>query len=259
MPKKITIVTASLLLALIAIIARTHHIFAQVTSDDIAVTIPVTVKTEGGDIICLEKAGYDPCTHTYDPNLVGVNTASPAAVFDNQSMQNKQFMVNKGKAVVRVSSENGSIKSGDFITTSKVAGVGQLADRNGMILGTALDSYSSNDKTAVGTIPVSISIHSVATLSDARENLLSTIGQVLSAPTLTPLASLRYVLSFTIAAVAFVLGFVYFGRVTKAGVEAIGRNPMAGKMIEITVGLHILLTIAIVLTGLVIAYIILVL
>ncbi len=246
-----------LVLALVGVSSRVAH--AQVTSADIAVTIPITEPSHDGDIICLEKQGYVPCTHTYDPNMFGVTTASPAAVFDNESMENKKFVVNKGKTLIRVSTQNGPIKYGDFITTSKVPGVGQRADRNGFIVGTSLDSYEETDPQKVGTIPVSISIHAVATLSDARDNLLQTISQALSAPTLTPLASLRYVLAFTIATVAFILGFIYFGRVTKAGVEAIGRNPLAGRMIEITVGLHILLTIAIVLTGLVIAYIILVL
>lgn len=231
---------------------------AQVTSADIAITIPVTIENHDGDIICLERAGYIPCNHAYDANMFGVLTASPAAVFDNISMESRKFVVTKGRTLLRVSTINGAIKKGDFITSSKMAGVGQLADRNGFIIGTSLDSYEASDPKSVGTIPVSISIHAVVTLSDARDNLLQTVSQALSAPTLTPLASLRYVLAFIIAAFAFVLGFIYFGRVTKAGVEAIGRNPLAGKMIEITVGLHILLTIGIVLGGLLIAYIILV-
>lgn len=232
---------------------------AQVTSSDIATTIPIAGKVQSGDIICLEKAGYLPCTHTYDPNMFGVVTASPAAVFDNKTLENKKFVVDKGKTIVRVSTQNGPIKKGDFVTSSKVAGVGQLADHNGIILGSALDSYEATNKAEVGEIPVSLSIRSVVNLSDARENLLQTVSQALSSPTLTPLASLRYLLAFLIATIAFILGFIYFGRVTKAGVEAIGRNPLAGKMIEVSVGLHILLTIGIVLGGLLIAYLILIL
>jgi F0F1-type ATP synthase membrane subunit c/vacuolar-type H+-ATPase subunit K len=59
--------------------------------------------------------------------------------------------------------------------------------------------------------------------------------------------------------VAFTLGLVYFGRIARAGVEAMGRNPMAKRMIQLSVLLHVVLTIIIVLTGLGIAYLILIL
>jgi F0F1-type ATP synthase membrane subunit c/vacuolar-type H+-ATPase subunit K len=73
------------------------------------------------------------------------------------------------------------------------------------------------------------------------------------------LASLRYLLAFLIAIIAFVLGFIYFGRVVRVGIEAIGRNPLARRMIQITMLFNILITIVIVLAGLLIAYLILVL
>ena len=57
----------------------------------------------------------------------------------------------------------------------------------------------------------------------------------------------------------FGLGFIYFGRIAKAGVEAIGRNPLASRTITSGLVLHILLTIVIVGAGLGIGYLILVL
>lgn len=255
----IFLVAATLELLSLAVPTLIPQAQAQITSSDLSTSISTNGDVQDGDIICLKKTGYIPCANPYDQDILGVATASPAADFDNASLEKKVFLANNGKTIVRVSTENGPIKAGDFVTSSKTPGVGQLVTHNGQIIGRALQDYDSSDTKAIGTIPVSVSPHTITTLSDARENLLATISQALSAPTLTPLASLRYVLAFTIATIAFILGFMYFGRVTKAGVEAIGRNPMAGRLIEATVGLHILLTLAIVGGGLVIAYIILVL
>src|SRR5258708_29386787 len=144
---------------------------AQVTTSDMAITLPMTTGQDG-DIVCLDKTGYIPCVRPYDSTIVGVITATPAAVFDNESLTDKRFVVDKSKAVVRVSTQNGPIHKGDFVTSSAVAGVGQLANRNGFILGIALDTYDSTDKQAVSQLPVSLSIHSVTTISDARDNLL---------------------------------------------------------------------------------------
>jgi F0F1-type ATP synthase membrane subunit c/vacuolar-type H+-ATPase subunit K len=68
---------------------------------------------------------------------------------------------------------------------------------------------------------------------------------------------LRYLTAALMVILGFVLGFVYFGRIAKAGVEAIGRNPLSSKTIEFGLILHILLTIVIVGAGLGIGYLIL--
>jgi hypothetical protein len=73
-----------------------------------------------------------------------------------------------------------------------------------------------------------------------------------------PLESLRYLLAFIIAIVSFGLGFLYFGRVIKTGVEAIGRNPLASRTIQATIFVNIVITIVIVGTGLALAALILI-
>ncbi|MEK7604898.1 MAG: hypothetical protein AAB478_00020 [Patescibacteria group bacterium] len=59
-----------------------------------------------------------------------------------------------GRVTVKVSSENGNIQPGDYITTSSIQGVGMKSTKAGMILGRALGSYSNPDTNAVGTILV---------------------------------------------------------------------------------------------------------
>jgi F0F1-type ATP synthase membrane subunit c/vacuolar-type H+-ATPase subunit K len=229
----------------------------ELSATDIAFSIPVSVPVQEGDLICVEKEGFKPCTNIYDSALYGVVTASPAAFMGNTPTESSVLLVTKGKAFARVSTQNGKIAAGDLLTSSKVAGVGQKADRNGFVLGTALEAFDAEDPNATGTVATTISIHNATAFSDEKNNLLETIKQALASPTITPLASLRYVLAFTITLISFTLGFVYFGRVTKAGVEAVGRNPLASRMIQLTVMFQLILTAVIMLSGLVIAYLIL--
>jgi|SRR5579859_1204366 len=232
----------------------------QITSSDIALSVPIKEKTSEGDLICAESTGYQLCNIPYQTTLYGVVTTNPAVAIDNAvASSSSQLVVFRGKSLVKVSTQNGPIKIGDFITTSNSKGIGQKATQNGYVIGSALEAWDASDSKTIGTIAVSLNIFLTTSSQSTPKNLLYTIKQALASPTLTPLASLRYVLAFAIALISFTLGFIYFGRVAKSGVEAIGRNPLAGRTIELTVLLHILLTITIVFGGLVIAYIILVL
>jgi F-type H+-transporting ATPase subunit c len=62
--------------------------------------------------------------------------------------------------------------------------------------------------------------------------LIAVAKQSASAPFFEPLASLRYILATFVVILSFALGFIYFGRVAHAGVEAIGRNPEAASKIQ---------------------------
>lgn len=211
-----------------------------------------------GSIICSEKDGYALCTSEYSASMYGVSNDTPSLAVDTQAA-GTHLVTTSGNAKVRVTSEDGDIKVGDFITSSTTPGVGKLATRNGYVLGIAQEDYSSGDTAAVGEITVSISIHPTISASDNRTDLLSTFRQGLFSASISPLATLRYFLAAVMVVAGFVLGFIYFGRIAKAGVEAIGRNPLSSATIEAGLILHILLTIVIVGAGVGIAYMILVL
>ena len=109
------------------------------------------------------------------------------------------------------------------------------------------------------SVQIGAALHPAAGLSGPRGNLLQFLREGLAVPLLEPLDSLRYLLAILIIIIAFTLGLVYFGRVSRAGVEAVGRNPLASRVIQMNVLMNILLTIVIVLVGLGIAYLILIL
>lgn len=253
--KKAFILASSFLLVVASLAS------AQGGSSGIATYVVVIDKeAQDGDIVSSVTGGYKLSRTPYDPQMFGVITENPAVSFENVDLTNTRPIVSSGKVPVRVRTVNGNIKEGDLISSSKVSGVGQKATENGYVLGTALEGYESSNLNKVGKILVSLNIHpNVASTTTARSNLVDTFRLGLSAPILSPLASLRYILAAFVAGASFVLGFVYFGRVARSGVEALGRNPLAGKMIEVSVAFHVVLTIAIMLFGLAIAYLILIL
>ncbi len=234
--------------------------FAQITSSGIAVSAPVTDSgAQDGDIICTYPEGNVRCDLDYDPSMFGVISDNPAASIEDQDLTSPRLIVSSGIVTVRVSSINGNIAEGDFVTSSKTQGIGQKASRNGYVLGMAMENYESNDSSAIGRIQVMVNIHPAGGLSGPRGNLLQFIREGLAVPVFEPVESLRYILAALMVIISFTLGMIYFGRSSRTGIEAIGRNPLAKRVIQLTVVMNIVLTIVIVLVGLSISYLILIL
>ena len=189
-----------------------------------------------GDIICSDAKGYGLCQNEYDSSIYGVIDDNPTTAIEVGNLQNSHLVLSRGEINVRVTSVNGNIKTGDFVTSSKTSGVGELATKTGYVIGTALSAYSSNDKTAVGTIKVSINIHPRTDIAGTtRGNLIDLLRNGLAGLGVSPLSALRYILASIMVLISFGIGFIYFGRIAITGVEAIGRNPLAGIRIQTSV------------------------
>ncbi len=232
---------------------------AQVSSAGVAITLEVQGEDiSEGDIICKIDNGFRKCSEENNTEIYGVVVDNPAVALEEEEKDNTHLVLSNGKAAVRVSSQNGNINKGDLITTSSRPGIGVLALKNGYVLGQALEDYKSDNPDSINTIMIAINIHPAAGLSGAKSNLITALREGMTAPIFEPLDSLRYLLAALILLLSFVLGFAYFGRVSKTGIEAIGRNPLASRMIQLSVLMHILITIVIVLVGFGMAYIILI-
>ncbi len=227
---------------------------AQDLSSGLAVTRKVQGEVADGDIVCSDQDSLILCSGGYLTNIVGVVTLSPSILMDNLSLTGTAPVLSVGRGSVKVTVANGVIKKGDYITTSDKAGTGQKATKSGYVVGVAQQDLDTD-----GVIPVEIDVRLAVVDVNQRSNLLNTAKDALLAPYLSPVASLRYVLAAIAAAAAFILGFMYFGRVARSGVEAIGRNPLAGRLIQFSIILNLLLTLVIMGSGLAIAYLILVL
>ncbi|MBL7078033.1 hypothetical protein ISS42_00010 [Candidatus Shapirobacteria bacterium] len=242
----------------------TPGIFGQEEKISSGIAISILIrgeKVEDGDIVSSTSQGYVISAIPYDPAIYGVVVKNPAVSFETALSPNTYPVVNIGKVYARVSCLNGNIEEGDFITSSDIAGVGQKADQQGFMLGTALESYENSDPRAVKTILISLK-PSYNTAVEGRGrgiNLLSGIKMAASSPFLTPLTSLRYLFAVIVTAFSFLLGFLYYGKIAKTGIEALGRNPLAARTISAGIVFNVILTGVIIAAGLFLAYLILVL
>lgn len=224
-------------------------LLAQTSSSGVAVSVSLTdTQILDGSVICNSAV----CTKSYDPSVMGVYTESPAILLENTTLIDGKPVISSGKVYVRF---EGDIKKGDYVTTSDKPGVAIKATKNGYVLGTSLEDFDGPS----GKILVALGMRPAVLANGTTDNLWEALRQGLSSLYLTPIAALRYIAAMIIVIAAFVLGFAYFGRVARSGVEAVGRNPLAGRAIELTVILNIILTIIIMGSGLLLAYIILVL
>jgi hypothetical protein len=239
------------------------HVHAQDISSGLAITIPIAEKTiPNGALISQTTSGYQLTNIAYDPNMYGVAVENPAASLrlTTDTAANIHFVLTNGKAYVLVTDSNGPIKAGDFLTSSTTAGAAQKATAVGFVMGTAMEDYTASKSGQLGLISAAISFHyntSVASTGKST-NLITSLKSAASAPFLTPLTSLRYILAVVVTAVAFGCAFWFFGRFGKTGIEALGRNPLAAKTIAIGLIFNILLTIVILGSGLFLSYLILV-
>lgn len=231
-----------------------HNVLAQ--SDSYGLAVPL-VNIEGnvpsGSVICAEAQDYKLCDNIYDNSIIGISTNNPASSLQIDTLDNGPYLITSGIASVRVSNDNGPVLAGDLLTSSDQPGVAIKATQNGFVVGAAAEALDSEE----GNILVSINIHQTTAFAGSRNNLIELLRQGLTAAVLTPLEALRYLLAALVTIISFVLAFVYYGRISKTGVEAIGRNPLAKRSIQNSVMLHLVITVIICLVGFAMAYFIL--
>jgi hypothetical protein len=249
---------------LVLVVFFTPKTLAQTISNlsaGVAVSINIMdSNVKDGSIVASSTKGYKLSATAYDPTVVGVISDSPALDIQNTTRSpSTREMISSGNAYVLVSTSNGNIYKNDYIASSPTAGVGQKASVDGYIIGTALESYSNSNTKATGKIMVNVNPHYNTSFIQAKTNLVDSIKTAIGSPFLSPLTTLRYLLAAVIALLAFIMGFVYFGRVVKTGVEALGRNPLAERSILVGIVFNLITTIVIMGIGMAIAYLILVL
>lgn len=250
-------------IACVFVLVRSVSVFAVSDSADIssgvAISLPIQDKNvTDGDIVVSTEKGYFLAKNPYDPTIFGVVSLKSAVSFEKSSGI-FYTVISSGKVYTRVSTKNGEIKTGDFITSSETAGVGQRADSQGFILGTALEPYQNSKTQEVGRILVAVSprYNSAVSYGGKGVNLLLNLKSAASSPFLSPLTSLRYLSAVVITGSSFLFGFLYFGRFGKTGIEALGRNPYKGKIISFGIVVNLLVTVVFIGAGLFLAYLIL--
>ena len=213
-------------------------------SNGISVVLPVEAdRAEEGDIIRFADGQYSVSNQEYDSAIYGVIDSEAPIVVGGTGGRKEFPVLSSGIALVKVSSKNGRIMAGDKVTSSSVSGAGMKALQEGSTIGVALRDAQNDDPSKIERIQIALNIHSI---EPSRPLVAS------------PSKGLRYLLAFFVGGISVVVGFVYFGKIATKGVEAVGRNPLAARIIWLGVGIHLLLTVVIILSGVLIAYVILI-
>ncbi len=224
----------------------------------VSVTVPIDdPDATAGHIITLKNGVYILSFSAREPGIFGVITDDPIISINDRTLTNSKYVVTSGEVRVKVSGINGSIEEGDYLSASKISGVGQKAAGNGPVIGVALESYNPENLNDVGEISALLNITSSFVGERQEQDLIGLLRGGLQVPFVTPITSFRYILAALIALVSFFIGFSSFGRISINGIEALGRNPLAGKLIKSAIVLNFIFTFGIMAVGLAISYLIL--
>ncbi len=244
-------------------------VFAQIKSTDVTNTYNVAdPNLADGDIVVSTEKGLVAATAPYVNNLFGVMVKTPLIVY--RTVDNKGLPIARsGVAEVNVTTLNGPIKTGDYITSSGITGKGEKATQSGYVIGVALDNFSNqgsqlkyNGQTVnSGKVQVSLRIE-YAEINTSRSvvRLLEYFNAAFFRNIQDPekfILVIRYLAAAVVLLIGFLIGFATFSRAVLKGVEAIGRNPLARTSIQFSILLNIVLTIVTALLGILAAFIIL--
>lgn len=250
---------SKLLIAFLIFVSVVTPVFAQDFPLGISRYYPITGEINDGDVIAIVDGNYQRTNLTYQSDVIGVYVQNPSLEFRPNDIEDNKAVVSSGEALVNVVNINGPIKRGATLASSNIPGVAMLAKKKGNIIGTALESYDEADSEKVGKIRVSIYIE-----DNRSSNLALTeeegirIIDIFSASKLalyqSPSESFKYIVAAVVVIISFVFGFITFRKVAVKGVESIGRNPLASRMITIGILLNLVITVSIIVAGLVLAY-----
>lgn len=232
------------------------HAQLDETAFGVANYLPIKGKSKDGAIVSFTNGGYELSTQIYDPGVVGVISLNPAIEFKIEGADTLP-VVSTGNVAVLVSAENGSIEKGDLIAASSQRGVGMKAKQSGYMIGTALESYDAKNPKKIGKVNIALNIHFVNLQPRITNSLLDILHLTAIATYEQPIVVFKYFLAGLIMVIAFIIGFVSFGRIANTGIEALGRNPLAGRMIQLGILMNVIITVSIILSGVVIAYFVL--
>ena len=162
-----------------------------------------------------------------------------------------------GRVYLLVSTKDGIIKKGDQITTSIIPGVGVKATKDGYVLGVAMEDYTNTNQKQIGKIALNLELH----YFNAKPTLAGSLSDIFKFALLPtkegPAPIFKYIVAAGVVLASIIFGFLSFGRTAAKGVEALGRNPAASRIIQLGIIFNVIIVIAIVAAGLMVAFLIL--
>ena len=160
----------------------------------------------------------------------------------------KVFVATAGHFDVLVSTQNGEIKTGDYIAVSAIDGIGMKGgDKEPEVIGRALagfdgktavisstevvDSDGGKHSVTIGRVPVDITVSRNPNLKGTEANLPEMLRKASEAIAGKPVNAVRvYIALFVFLSTTILAGILMYGGVRSA-IISIGRNPLGKKAI----------------------------
>lgn len=172
-----------------------------------------------------------------DTHIYGVAIDPSLAPLTVQQEGQQVFVATAGNYPILVSTQNGTIKAGDYISISSTTGIGDKAVNQTFVVGRALEGFdgkngviTTSGEQAIGRISVAVALgqNPLSKNIVAIPAPLKRIGQNIAGKNVTAariyLALLVLVVSAIIAISVLVVGI-------RSSMIAIGRNPLSNKVI----------------------------
>lgn len=209
-------------------------------------------ESKEGDILVATDKGLVRGDKGFDNKMFGVIAVNPVIVYRNTRLNNGHPVIRSGTGTVNVTTLNGPIKFGDYITSSSIQGKGQKASESGYVLGIALGSFDGADaeeidgpigKVKSGSIPIAVRIE-YAELTNPRfaGRLFGFVGSSFLENVNDPKKFgnvVRYFGAGLVVLLSFTFAFLTFSRSISKSVEALGRNPLAKSTIQFSMAINI--------------------
>lgn len=222
-----------------------------------------------GDIVISTGEGLVRATRPYDSRMFGIVQLKPIITY--RRVDNTGTPITRtGVARVNVSTLNGPIVAGDYITSSEIPGKGQKAGLSGYTVGISLENFDGAGGETVqvgersgqiGNIQIAVKIEyaeltgsrSIGRTFDYFNNAF--FKNVQDPEQFTQVV--RYMVAGIAVLVSFAIAFIIAIRSIPKAMEAIGRNPLASNTIRISILINMGLTVGIGIIGIIAAIIIL--
>ncbi len=223
-----------------------HIVHAQRYGNAIATTRHISGGTpRTGDVV-----SFDPHAGTFylaytvsDANVAGVVVKNPVLLLSDKNGGTP--VVTSGQTAVNVTTANGSISVGDYLTSSTIRGVAERASSTApYIIGTALSAFPPMASTTVaggsttGQVQVLLAIGSNPVLSSGNSPSGAPFSAPITAATATAVGAdiifrmVKYLLAALVTAGTIYVAFRTSRAAMNSSIISIGRNPLAKQSIR---------------------------
>jgi hypothetical protein len=113
---------------------------------DLAENYTSSQSLEPGDVVAIDSATNHSVKRTtgqYQKDVLGVVSTAPGFVAGGYTEDSHPIAL-VGRVPVKVSTENGPIKEGDFLTSASISGYAMRATESGRVIGTALEPFDES-------------------------------------------------------------------------------------------------------------------